>query len=350
MKRKLKKFFSKFLPKLRKETMDDGTSLICESLTLKGVRCSKKKTGGLNYCATHRNNPIVTGVVPPVRAKCQGFTKDNKPCKINAVIGTNFCSKHNSSSDQPGQSVPSSPPAPGSAPQKEEDERKEAPVPPPQNKPQCKGFTLKGSACKSRPAKGAEYCSRHKAEPQPGEDPDEEVKEPLRCPGFTQTGRKCGVKPNVSTGYCSKHDPTRAEQERKRKEDHKNFYEEYLRNFAKQNEQKEAENKKWWDEYNAKRYVPPAPAVYGPTLTFPDHALTLRYSGLTSQQKNAIMKAMQVLGVKVEKFSEERINKQYRAGAIKYHPDKGGKKEDFIIVSDSKDLLLRFMDLNANYR
>ncbi len=65
---------------------------------------------------------------------------------------------------------------------------------------------------------------------------------------------------------------------------------------------------------------------------------------LTQINKNKILESIKVLEITYQELNVSHINFSYRKKAIIHHPDKGGDKETFNKILESKEILENFLN------
>ncbi len=61
-------------------------------------------------------------------------------------------------------------------------------------------------------------------------------------------------------------------------------------------------------------------------------------------QNNKPIASFNILGLPHDSCTSEEVNKIYRKLVLKHHPDKGGKQEDFIEITEAKNKCLQYFE------
>ena len=68
------------------------------------------------------------------------------------------------------------------------------------------------------------------------------------------------------------------------------------------------------------------------------------FLGSLSNNKQVPIASFNILGIPHDSSTSEDVNKIYRKLVLKHHPDKGGKQEDFIEITEAKNKCLQYFE------
>lgn len=111
--------------------------------------------------------------------------------------------------------------------------------------------------------------------------------------------------------------------------------------FPEQMQQREAKRREYEERKQARQRAHQSPfGSFDEDMWSRLHNQFL-FAAILTSNLDAKMKAFEKLGLPVT-ASEDEVNKQYRTLSLKHHPDRGGKQEDFIAITEAKNKCMAF--------